>query len=73
MIQSCQVRRISACAVEQQGMASCTDAAGKTPLDLALELRAQNIIRSFERYALFAGYVNMKVSAGLMAHLTVTS
>eukprot|EP00878_Enallax_costatus_P001629 GHUV01001781.1.p1 GENE.GHUV01001781.1~~GHUV01001781.1.p1 ORF type:complete len:629 (+),score=241.08 GHUV01001781.1:810-2696(+) len=37
------------------------NSAGKTPLDLALELRAQNIIRSFERYALFAGYVNMKV------------
>lgn len=34
---------------------------GKTPLDQALELRAVNIIRSFERFALFAGYVNMKV------------
>lgn len=43
--------------------------AGKTPLDLALEMRAQNIIRSFERYALFAGYVNMKVSAGPCYHV----
>jgi ankyrin repeat protein len=36
--------------------------AGKAPLDLALELKAVNILRSFERHALFAGYVNMKVS-----------
>lgn len=35
--------------------------AGKAPLDLALELKAANILRSFERHALFAGYVNMKV------------
>ncbi|KAF6264413.1 hypothetical protein COO60DRAFT_1624220 [Scenedesmus sp. NREL 46B-D3] len=34
---------------------------GKAPLDLALELKAVNILRSFERHALFAGYVNMKV------------
>jgi ankyrin repeat protein len=37
--------------------------AGKAPLDLALELKAVNILRSFERHALFAGYVNMKASA----------
>eukprot|EP00882_Tetradesmus_deserticola_P032146 GHRQ01036380.1.p1 GENE.GHRQ01036380.1~~GHRQ01036380.1.p1 ORF type:complete len:165 (+),score=61.87 GHRQ01036380.1:416-910(+) len=37
--------------------------AGKAPLDVALELRAVNILRSFERHALFAGYVNMKVNS----------
>eukprot|EP00775_Hariotina_reticulata_P012085 gene12085-12225_t len=34
---------------------------GKTPLDIALELRCVTIVRSLERFALFTGYVNMKV------------
>eukprot|EP00879_Flechtneria_rotunda_P027635 GHRR01029611.1.p1 GENE.GHRR01029611.1~~GHRR01029611.1.p1 ORF type:complete len:164 (+),score=50.84 GHRR01029611.1:700-1191(+) len=37
--------------------------AGKNPFDLALELRATNIIRSFEKLTLFSGYVNVKVGA----------
>jgi hypothetical protein len=35
---------------------------GKTPLDLALEARAVNIVRACERQALFAGYVGTRVS-----------
>jgi hypothetical protein len=38
--------------------------AGKTPLDLALEARAVNIVRACERQALFAGYVSTRVSTG---------
>lgn len=38
--------------------------AGKTPLDLALEARAVNIVRACERQALFAGYVSTRVSDG---------
>lgn len=37
------------------------NAAGKAPLDLALEARCAGVLRSFERFALFAGVVNMKV------------
>jgi ankyrin repeat protein len=36
---------------------------GKTPLDLALEARAVNILRACERQALFAGYVSTRVRA----------
>jgi len=36
--------------------------AGKTPLDLALEARAVNIVRACERQALFAGHVSTRVS-----------
>lgn len=44
--------------------------AGKTPLDLALEARAVNILRACERQALFAGYVSTRVSApGLLYKL----
>lgn len=35
--------------------------AGKTPLDLALDARAVNIVRACERQALFAGYVSTRV------------
>lgn len=39
--------------------------ASKTPLDLALEARAVNIVRACERQALFAGYVSTRVSPAL--------
>jgi hypothetical protein len=38
--------------------------AGKTPLDIALEMRCVAIVRNLERSALFTGYVNMKVRSG---------
>jgi ankyrin repeat protein len=40
--------------------------AGKTPLDLALEARAVNIVRACERQSLFAGYVSTRVSPALL-------
>lgn len=46
--------------------------AGKTPLDVALEARAVNIVRACERQALFAGYVGTRVShRGLPPDLSV--
>lgn len=47
--------------------------AGKTPLDLALEARAVNIVRACERQALFAGYVGTRVSRAPATYVSLWS